>query len=75
MNSYIKHIVEAFDFNAVTKQKKSINAHDILFNEKVKNIVYKIINKPTLGTKDREYILSLPDASYTANNEELPRLI
>jgi len=30
MNSYIKHIVEAFDFNAVTKQKKVINAHDIL---------------------------------------------
>ena len=75
MNSYIKHIVEAFDFNTVTKQKKVINAHDILFNDKLKNIVYKIVNKPTLGTKDREFILSLPDASYTANDEEFPRLI
>ena len=52
MNAYIKHIVEEFDFNAVTKQKKIINAHDILFNDKLKNIVYKIINKTTLGTKD-----------------------
>jgi surface protein len=68
-------INEAFDFNAVTKQKKVINAHDILFNDKLKNIVYKIVNKPTLGTKDREFILSLPDASYTANDEEFPRLI
>ena len=30
MNLYIKHIVEAFDFNNINKQKKSINAYDKL---------------------------------------------
>jgi hypothetical protein len=46
MNNYIKHIIEAFDFDSVNKQKKSINiydeiarikhkidSHDILTNE------------------------------------------
>ena len=30
MNSYIKHIIEAFDFNSANKKKKSINAYDRL---------------------------------------------
>jgi hypothetical protein len=29
MNSYIKHIVEAFDFNSVKKQNKKVNAVDV----------------------------------------------
>ena len=38
MNSYIKHIIEAFDFNNINKQKKSINAYDKLLSilEKIK---------------------------------------
>ena len=75
MNSYIKHIVEAFDFNTVNKQKKSINAYDILIEDKIKNVVYKIINKPTLGLKDKQFVLSLPDAIYKANDEEFLKLI
>jgi hypothetical protein len=30
MNSYIKHIVEAFDFSSINKQKKNMNVYDIL---------------------------------------------
>ena len=30
MNSYIKHIIEAFDFNSVNKKKKAINGADII---------------------------------------------
>jgi len=30
MNSYIKHIIEAFDFDSVDKKKKAINVNDIL---------------------------------------------
>jgi len=28
MNSYIKHLVETFDFNSVKKQNKKVNAVD-----------------------------------------------
>ena len=35
MNNYIKQLVEAFDFNSVTKQKKSLNVHDILLENKI----------------------------------------
>ena len=30
MNNLIKHIVEAFDFNSVNKQKKVVNAYDMV---------------------------------------------
>jgi len=30
MNSYIKHIVESFDFNSANKQKKTINTIDMI---------------------------------------------
>ena len=30
MNSYIKHIIEAFDFNSIKKQNKTVNAVDIV---------------------------------------------
>ena len=29
MNNYIKHLVEAFDFNSVKKQDKTVNAVDV----------------------------------------------
>ena len=37
MNNLIKHIVEAFDFNSVNKQKKVVNAYDM--------VLFPIINK------------------------------
>ena len=30
MNNYIKYIVEAFDFNNINNQKKSVNVYDVL---------------------------------------------
>ena len=44
MNSYIKHIIEAFDFDSVDKKKKSINAYDILFKERLNSIIDKMLN-------------------------------
>ena len=37
MNKYIKHIVEAFDFDSVNKQKKSINIYDEIY--RIKHII------------------------------------
>lgn len=37
MNKYIKHIIEAFDFDSVNKKKKSINVYDELY--KIKHII------------------------------------
>ena len=48
MNSYIKHIIEAFDFNSANKQKKAINAADI-----IKDILQKIRERRELS--DVEY--------------------
>ena len=48
MNSYIKHIIEAFDFNSVDKKKKAINAADI-----IKDILQKIQERRELS--DAEY--------------------
>jgi hypothetical protein len=39
MNSYIKHIIEGFDFNSASKLKKPINAHDIIFKYRLNEIV------------------------------------
>jgi hypothetical protein len=48
MNSYIKHIIEAFDFNSVNKKKKAINGADI-----IKEILLKIQERRELS--DVEY--------------------
>jgi hypothetical protein len=40
MNSYIKHIIEAFDFDSV-KQKKPVNAYDAILSQ----IIEKIENR------------------------------
>ena len=37
MNKYIKHIIEAFDFDSVNNQTKSINVYDELY--KIKHII------------------------------------
>ena len=55
MNSYIKHIIEAFDFDSVNAQKKNINAKDLLYN-KVKDIVTTIISIGKLDENDKQLI-------------------
>jgi hypothetical protein len=44
MNSYIKHIVEAFDFDSVNKQKKLLNAY-----ESLPPIISKLDNREILS--------------------------
>jgi hypothetical protein len=56
MNNLIKHIVETFDFNSVNKQKKVVNAYDMVLLP----IINKIKHYESL-TKD-EYNLLI---SYT----------
>ena len=74
MYSYIKHIVEAFDFNSVNKQNKAVNAYDVLRNN-VKQIVRKILETNKLSVSDKELILSLPPAIYQTENEEIKSLV
>jgi hypothetical protein len=52
MDSYIKHIVEAFDFSSINKQKKSINAYDILLPP-----IFEKLNKHRILTLDDYNIL------------------
>jgi surface protein len=75
MNSYIKHIIEAFDFNSVNKQKKAINAYDILFKERLNSIVNKILNSLILEEDEKKFMLSLPVACYQANDKEIRTLV
>jgi surface protein len=51
MNSYIKHIIEAFDFDTVNKQKKLINGTEIV------NHVIKCINNHINVTYDKYVML------------------
>ena len=46
MDSYIKHIIEAFDFNSVDKKKKTINAADIIkdIGEKLDDCLFAYFN-------------------------------
>jgi surface protein len=74
MDSYIKHIVEAFDFNSVNKQNKSVNAYDVLRNN-VKQIVQKILETYKLSVSDKELMLSLPPAIYQTEDEEIKTLV
>ena len=70
MNSYIKHIVEAFDFNSVSRQKNSVNIYALL-----QKIVDKIIHDDELLEEEKEFILSLPTGSYKADNQEIFKLV
>jgi hypothetical protein len=72
---YNKNINEEFDFYSINKQKKSINAFDILIKDKINDVAHKILNKGKLSEKDKDFILSLPSASYETNDEEISDLI
>lgn len=75
MKKYNKNINEEFDFDSINKQKKSINVFNILIKDKINDVVHKILNKGKLSEKDKEFILSLPPASYETNDEEISDLI
>ena len=75
MDSYIKHIIEAFDFGTISKQNKSINSYDIL-RQQVKDIVYKIINdKNNITDSDKNFILLLPSLTYQTTDNEIRQLV
>ena len=75
MDSYIKHIIEAFDFGTISKQNKSINSYDIL-RQQVKDIVYKIINdKNNVTDSDKNFILLLPSLTYQTTDNEIRQLV
>ena len=62
MNPYIKHIIEAFDFDSVNKQKKTVNAYDIIIEQKISEGVEKLINSKgdELTIEDKRFFMSLP---------------
>jgi hypothetical protein len=62
MNSYIKYIIEAFDFGSVNKQKKQINVYNTL-----PDILEKIDNRLNLSEVDYS-ILTQYIAVYNANS-------
>jgi phosphosulfolactate synthase (CoM biosynthesis protein A) len=71
MNNYIKHLVEAFDFNSVNKQNKKINAVYIV----LQYIRQKIDNRERLS-KDEYDILKKSVGIYKVlNHDELQELI
>ena len=75
MNKNIKHMVESFDFSSANKQKKNINVYDVLMPDKIRDIVIKIISKPSLGMKDKNFISSLPDGIYQTADYEIQKLV
>ena len=77
MNTFIKHIVEAFDFNSVTKQKKTINVFDALIGQKLQENIDKILlgKGNELNIEDKKFLLSLPANSYMADNDEIYQLV
>ena len=54
MNNYIKYIVEAFDFNNINNQKKSVNVYDVL----LQNIREKIREYEELTDEDYKLLKS-----------------
>ena len=75
MNSYIKHIIEAFDFGSANKQKKTINAIDILKKEQLP-IIFEHIDKREELNKQDYSILTYFDSIYKVyDNNSLKELI
>ena len=66
MNSYIKHIIEAFDFNSVDKKKKAINAADI-----IKDILQKIQERRELSDAEYSILETYIGIYEVSDNEEL----
>ena len=71
MNNYIKQLVEAFDFNSVKKQNKSINAVDTV----LKYIILKIDNEEKLSKDDYDLLKNCVGIYSVSNHDELKKLI
>ena len=71
MNSYIKYIVEAFDFGSVNKQNKSINVYDTL----LPSIIEKVKNYGKLSNADYNALTSFTGIYKVKNFSELYRVI
>ena len=70
---------EGFEFNSVNKNKKKLNAVDIMFWDKLNAITEKIINydKNTtiLSYDEKEFMLSLAPNTYLTNDEDINPLV
>ena len=71
MNSYIKYIVEAFDFDSVNKQNKSINVYDTL----LPSIIEKVKNYGKLSNADYNALTSFTGIYKVKDFRELYRVI
>jgi len=54
MNSFIKHIIEAFDFSSANKKKKAVNVYDIL----LPGILEKIDKRKDLTSDEYNILIS-----------------
>ena len=71
MDLYIKHLVEAFDFNSVKKQNKSINAVDTV----LQYIIFKIDNREKLSYDEYDIFKNFVGIYKVFNHDELKELI
>ena len=69
---------EGFEFNSVNKNKKKLNAVDIIFWDKLNAITEKIINydkNTILSYDEKEFMLSLAPETYLTNDEDINPLV
>ena len=71
MNNYIKQLVEAFDFNSVKKQNKSINAVDTV----LQYIIQKIDKRENLSQEEYDILMNHVGIYKVSDQGELLELI
>ena len=71
MNSYIKYIVEAFDFDSVNKRNRAINVYDKL----LPSVIEKVKDDKELSTTDYNVLTSYTGIYKVMNFGELNRVI
>jgi hypothetical protein len=71
MNSFIKHIIEAFDFSSANKKKKTVNVYDIL----LPGILEKIDKRKDLTSDEYDILTSFIGVYHVNDKEELSDLI
>ena len=71
MNSYIKHIIEAFDFNSIKKQNKKINAVTTV----LQYIIQKIDNREKLTQEEYDILIKFIGIYKVSEHDELKDLI
>ena len=75
MNKSVKNIVEAFDFSNTNKQKKNINAIDIIRQQQLP-IIFELIDKKESLTQEQYDMLTYYTGVYKVeNSKELKELI